>query len=366
MWLASLGIQGLRCLRQIPTLEFHTEFNLITGANAAGKTTFLEAIDLLSRARSFRSRQCKELIAKGEKEYVLRGKVEVAREGEEDTSGFQLSQRRTPERLELRCDGESLRGLSELASRLAVQAIHSDSHSLVHGSPACRRTWLDWGVFHVEPEYRRRWVAYQRALKQRNATLKARHQDPAQWDSPLVEAGEALTAMRRWYLKEIQDNVEGFARILLPGLTLELSYRPGYDEKKGLAESLSAGLSMSRESGQTLAGPHRADIGLILEGMIATRIASRGQSKLLSCCLLLAQVVFFQEIRGENCVLLFDDLSEELDGKGLERLFEALSGSEAQLFATRISDHPLKQLPQGAPGRVFHVEHGQISLTAEG
>lgn len=365
MRLASLEVRNLRCLREIPELLPHPEFNLITGPNAAGKTTFLEAIDLLARGRSFRSHQAKELVTKGEKEYLLRGRVDSGDE-KEGAIPFTLSQRRTDEKLELRCDGEPIKGLSDLAPRLAVQAIHPDSHALVHGPPARRRAWLDWGVFHVEPEYRRGWASYQRALKQRNAALKSRNQDPESWDRPLAEAGETLTAMRRRYLEEIRDPLEGFAQILLPGQDLEASYFPGYDETAGLAESLSAGLKASRESGRTTTGPHRAELGLALGGMPATRIASRGQSKLLSCCLLLAQVVLFQELRDENCILLFDDLSAELDEPHLERLLEALSGSEAQLFVTRIRDEPLERLPEGARGHVFHVEQGQISLTSGG
>ena len=363
MRLASLEVRNLRCLRDVPELLPHPDFNLITGANAAGKTTLLEAIDLLARARSFRSHRPKELITKGEKDYLLRGQVEPADDG---GTAFWLSQQRTSEKLELRCDGEPIKGLSDLAPRLAVQAIHPDSHTLVHGPPARRRAWLDWGVFHVEHKYRGVWAAYQRALKQRNAALKARHQDPTHWDRPLSEAGEALTAMRRSYLEEVLDPIEGFAQILLPGLSLELSFLPGFDESAGLAESLAAGLRASRETGQTTTGPHRAELGLMLDGMPAARIASRGQSKLLSCCLLLAQVTLFQELRSENCILLFDDLSAELDERHLGQLLEALSGCEAQLFVTRINDHPLDRLPEGAKGRAFHVEQGAISLTAEG
>ena len=365
MRLASLEVKNLRCLREIPELLPHPEFNLITGANAAGKTTFLEAIDLLARGRSFRSHQPKELVTKGEKEYLLRGRVDPGG-GEEGAIPFTLSQRRTAEKLELRCDGEPIKGLSDLAPRLAVQAIHPDSHALVHGPPARRRAWLDWGVFHVEPEYRRRWASYQRALKQRNAALKGRDGNPERWDLPLIEAGEALTAMRQRYLEEIRDPLEGFAQILLPGLTLETSYLPGYDESAGLAESLAAGLKASCESGQTTTGPHRAELSLALGGMPATRIASRGQSKLLSCCLLLAQVALFQELRDENCILLFDDLSAELDEQHLGRLLEALSANEAQLFATRVRDEPLERFPERTQGRVFHVEQGVISLTSEG
>ena len=225
MWLARLEVRGLRCLREVPELELHPTLNLITGENAAGKTTFLEAIDLLARARSFRSAQPRQLIAQEASEYLLRGRVISHAAGGEE---HQLSQRRTADQLELRCDGETLRGVAQLAPKLAVQAIHPESHALVHGAPAGRRAWLDWGVFHVEPQYHQAWSTYQRALKQRNAALKERRQDPTHWDAPLVSAGEELDRMRRAYLEEIHDAVEGFAQVLLPNQELKMEYRPGF------------------------------------------------------------------------------------------------------------------------------------------
>ena len=363
MRLTRLEVRDLRCLREVAEFRPHPDFNLVTGANAAGKTTLLEAIDLLSRARSFRSHRPKDLIAKGASSYLLRGNVAV---GDEEAAEFTLSQQRTLDNVELRCDSEPLKGLAQLAPKLAVQAIHPDSHALVDGPPARRRAWLDWGVFHVEPEYRRSWAIYQRALKQRNAALKSRKQDPTVWDASLAETGEGLTTMRRGYLEEIRDLVDGFAQILFPGQVLETDYQSGYDEEQGLAGALASGLRASQETGQTTAGPHRADLIVTLDGMSAARAASRGQAKLLSCCLLLAQVALFQDLRAEKCILLFDDLSAELDAPRLALLQEALSRTEAQLFATRVSDQPLEALPPGAGGRMFHVEHGTVTLTAEG
>ena len=44
-------------------LELHPHVNLITGANGSGKTSLLEAIYLLGRGRSFRTRHTEQLIA---------------------------------------------------------------------------------------------------------------------------------------------------------------------------------------------------------------------------------------------------------------------------------------------------------------
>ncbi len=356
MHLSRLEVQGLRCLREVPELEFHATLNLITGANAAGKTTLLEAIDLLARGRSFRTDKARELITQGETHYLIRGQVQP--EGaKEEAPPFWLSQQRTADSLELRCGQETLKGLADLAPRLAVQSIHPDSQALVHGAPARRRSWLDWGVFHVEPEYRSTWASYQRALKQRNAALKAQ-QNPQAWNAPLAEAGTLMDEQRDRYLAEARDSIEGFAQILLPGQQLEFAYRPGFDRETGLFEAL----NKSQSGIATDVGPHRADVELMLDGMPAARCASRGQTKLLAGCLLLGQIALFQEIRGERCILLVDDLAAELDASHMERMMEALAACEAQLFASCVGG-PSGAFPMASEGRMFHVEQGIISLT---
>lgn len=362
MRLTRLEIRGLRRLCEVPELEFHPELNLISGANAAGKTTLLEAVDLLARTRSFRARNPRELIAHGEKEYLLRGEVESP--GPDGARTVRLSQRRDADAVELRIDAEPAGGLAQLAARLAVQTVHPLSHRLVGGAPRLRRAWLDWGVFHVEPEYFPAWTAYRRALRQRNAALRSR-QDPRPWDAPLAQAGEVLGACRRRYLAAARDAIEGFAQILLPGHEAGLEYLPGFDAEAGLARALADGAEAARETGHTAVGPHRADVALRLDGRAAAPFVSGGQAKLLSCCLLLGQAALFQELRGESCVLLFDELTADLDGTRQARLMEALAGCEAQLFITRTGSAPA-DFPGGSAGRAFHVEQGRVSLTSGG
>ena len=362
MRLTRLEIRGLRCLREVPELEFHPALNLISGANAAGKTTLLEAVDLLARTRSFRARNPRELIAHGEREYLLRGAVESP--GPDGARTVRLSQRRDADEVELRVDAEPAGGLAQLAARLAVQTVHPLSHRLVGGAPRLRRAWLDWGVFHVEQEYFPAWSAYRRALRQRNAALRS-GQDPRPWDAPLARAGETLGASRQRYLAAACDAVEGFAQILLPGQEVGLEYLPGFDADAGLAAALADSAETARETGHTAVGPHRADVALRLDGRAAAPFISGGQAKLLSCCLLLGQVALFQELRGESCVLLFDELAADLDETRQGRLMEALDGCEAQLFITR-AGAAAPALPAGSPGRVFHVEQGRIRLTSGG
>src|SRR5262245_16231972 len=90
MSLAELRIENLRCL-EAAALEFSPELNLISGENGAGKTSILEAIFLLGRGRSFRTRTSERLIRHGQAALTVFGRshdepskaagIEISREG---------------------------------------------------------------------------------------------------------------------------------------------------------------------------------------------------------------------------------------------------------------------------------------------
>jgi DNA replication and repair protein RecF len=56
MALRRLQVTDFRCLQAVD-LPLDPEFTLISGANASGKTSVLEAIYMLGRGRSFRTRR---------------------------------------------------------------------------------------------------------------------------------------------------------------------------------------------------------------------------------------------------------------------------------------------------------------------
>src|SRR5215470_18084145 len=58
------------------TIEFSPGLNVIYGANAQGKSNWLEAIYLLATTKSFRTSHPREVINHGAKEAILRGTVE--------------------------------------------------------------------------------------------------------------------------------------------------------------------------------------------------------------------------------------------------------------------------------------------------
>src|SRR3546814_8256603 len=96
--------------------------------------------------------------------------------------------------------------LGDLCAALAAVSFEPGSHALVSGGGEPRRRYVDWGLFHVEPDFLPLWRRYARALKQRNSLLKQRVRDGQldAWEHELAEVGEPMTRLREAYLAQLQ------------------------------------------------------------------------------------------------------------------------------------------------------------------
>jgi DNA replication and repair protein RecF len=354
MSLDSLGIEDFRCIERAELL-LHGRCNLISGENASGKTSLLEAIFVLGRGRSFRTARAEALIRSGATAFQVTAKVRS------DSAQRPLGLRFSREGIEARFGGRAVTGLAELATILPVQAIDPEVHRLIEGGPQERRRYLDWGVFHVEPGFVEHWRRYQRALKQRNAALRsgAAPRVVRAWDPELIEAGRIVADFRSRYLRALAPQVAGTANRLL-GHPLEIALLQGWATERSLEESIDASWDRDRERGLTHAGPHRADVSVRFSGAAARDRISRGQQKLAAAALLMGQLRCDAEWGSGLAALLVDDPAAELDSGNLERLLGEVVNLPAQLFITALdaSNPVLESLPDG---HRFHVEHGKVT-----
>ena len=337
--------------------------NLLVGDNGAGKTSVLEAIHLLGYGRSFRGRVRDGLVQQGAEA------LEVFAEWREGAGRLRRAGlRHAGQDWEGRLDGERVAQLGDLCAALAVVTFEPGSHVLVTGGSEPRRRLLDWGLFHVEPGFLRLWRRYARALKQRNALLKAGsgdHQLDA-WDQELADAGDPLTRHRHEYLERLAPRLREDSADLLPaGGLARLDFLPGWrQEEVSLADALLLARARDRAVGHTTVGPHRADWRIVHAGIPGREALSRGQAKLTALSLLLAQAGLHAELRQDWPVVLLDDLASELDRGHQQRVLARLLTSGAQVFITG-TEIPSALVGLDAPARLFHVEQGAIKAEAD-
>lgn len=340
--------------------------NLLLGANGIGKTSYLEALHLVSYGRSFRGRVRDGLIR--QQQPALDVFVQWLPDAGEEGNGLPRrgGLRHSGQEWTARLDGEDVAQLGQLCAALAVVTFEPGSHVLISGGGEARRRFLDWGLFHVEPGFTPLWRRYSRALKQRNALLKqgaSRHALEA-WDHELIQAGEPLTSARLHYIARLQEQLLPLAAHTAPALQLQgLTYQPGWRRHEmSLADALLLAQERDRSQGFTSVGPHRADWSVDFAELVGREMLSRGQAKLTALACLLAQAADFASERGHWPVLCLDDLGSELDEPHQGRILDWLHGLPVQALITAT------ELPKAFAGRqctVFHVEHDGNAVLAE-
>jgi DNA replication and repair protein RecF len=331
----------------------------LTGGNGSGKTSVLEALHLMAYGRSFRGRVRDGLVRAGTPALeVFVEWQETSGQGRTRRAGL----RHGGQSWQGRLDGADLAQLGDLCAALAVVTFEPGSHALVTGAAEQRRRFLDWGLFHVEPEFLDLWRRYSRALKQRNALLKARgHASQLEaWERELVRFGEPLTHHRERYLEQLQPHVQATGGALLPEAgEWSLQFQPGWRrEELPLADALLLARDRDLAAGFTSVGPHRADWRILQSGIPGRDALSRGQAKLTALAALLGQAEHQAALRGEWPVVALDDLASELDRDHQRLVLRRLAGYGAQVVIT--GTEPPAGLDGDLPVTMFHVEHRGI------
>lgn len=349
--LTGLKLRDFRCF---PALEFAAApgAQFIVGDNAQGKTSILEAAAVLLRLASPRSSTLAPLTRFGAASFSVQGRFGTA----------EMQFRWSPETRRLVLDGKPQTSPGEYLRAARVVYFGNSDVELVRGSGDGRRRFLDFVGAQIEPLYRSNLRAYEKALRSRNRLLKAtpmRRREVEAYDVPLLDAGALLTDLRRNLITELvpwaqraQSAIRGQVG---EGEQLLLEYQPGG------GSDFPAALAASRDDEtrlrQTVVGPHRDDLNLLLGGQMASAFGSEGQQRTLALALKLAQAGLMESVTRTPPLLLLDDIFGELDPLRRNALLSALP-SHAQWLVT--TTH-LDWLDAAPAGPVWHLRDGRLT-----
>lgn len=354
MHLTRLRLTDFRCF---DTVDLHPAagINVITGDNASGKTSLIEAIFFLGRGQSFRQSAARPAIRQGSNAFTVHGEV-----AQQDKRSYRLAIQRTGAGIRYRYNEYSNTTRLDLVNALPLQLIDPNVHRLLEQGPRFRRHFLDWGVFHVEHEFFPAWRRYRRALRQRNRALKAHwaKKDVIAWDAELVQNAEVVDACRRAYIDDLRAHLPAQAKQLLGDEPLEIQYESGWRGDEGFGAALAASIDQDQRAGFTQQGPHRADLRIKVASTTARDWVSRGQQKVLTAALLIVQARLLHLRRGLRPVLLIDDMAAELGPTYRETLATEIRALGGQAFLTFLE--PALVPAALDPEAMFHVEHGCV------
>lgn len=340
-------IEYFRNIKQC-SLQLDEGVNILIGENAAGKTSILEAMHYIARGQSFRTKNVSHIINQKSDYFQLLATMDT---------GSILGMRRSTSEIIARLNREPIKKLSTLAKCIPLFLITPNSHELIEKGPEYRRRFIDWGLFHVEPGYGKIIQEYRRVLKQRNAALRASPSECSVWDPGLVRCAENLDQLRDSYIKKLSPIFIRIYKELVSKSMISLHYAPGWRQGTSLSDLLKEKLSIDAERGFTSIGPHRADLSIKVDGVIARDVLSRGQQKMAVVALIIAQTKLASEFIVP--ILLIDDLSSELDIEHQAKLMYLIRDIRCQTIITTVNPSILEMATNYS---LFHVERGIVSL----
>ncbi len=338
MRVVRLEVVGFRNIAE-EQLEPSPGLNLFYGENAQGKTSLLEALYVLGRARSFRTPRLLDIIQHGQPQALVRGIVE--RRGTHVELAVQLN----PRARALFVNGKRTT-LSGYLGHLAVFVCSLERMDVIRGEPEHRRHFLDEGVLSLDPKYAHTLEEYQRVLRQKNRLLKlaAESNDPRRfieeievWNEQLIHYGALIHRARTRYVELLQRHLPadlfGSERIAIRYISSLAAHGDVSEYETLLAERLRVRLAAELAIGHALVGPHRDELAITFDGRELRQYGSLGQQRSALIVLDLAQVSVYNSAFEEEAVFLLDDVDAELDRRRIARVLECLQG-RAQCFLT--------------------------------
>ncbi|MDD1784042.1 DNA replication/repair protein RecF [Enterovibrio sp. ZSDZ35] len=356
MALSRLSIHDLRNIEACD-LSLSSGFNFLVGANGSGKTSVLEAVYYLGHGRSFRSQLTGRVIRHQQDRLVVHGRVDMG-----DVLLPVGLQKNRDGSTEVKIGEEKGQKLVQLAEVLPMQLITPEGFELLTGGPKFRRAFIDWGVFHAEPQFYPVWSRVKRLTKQRNALMKTArsYRELSYWDAELAPLANQIDQWRREYIDKLSARAASLCDAFLPEYEIKLNYTRGWDKDADYAELLRENFLRDQHLGYTVSGPHKSDLRLRVGATPVEDVLSRGQLKLMVCALRLAQGQQLTEDKGKQCIYLIDDFASELDSRRRALLAEQLKATGAQVFVSAISADQVAEMCD-ENSKMFHVEHGKIA-----
>jgi DNA replication and repair protein RecF len=341
-----------RCFRSLD-LEVSPAGAILTGDNAQGKTTILEALCVLVRLQSPRTHRMATLARHGEGSFGIAG----------DPWACERQVRYSREGLGVSADGDLCPSQTAyLHDGGLVVWMGNEDLELIRGPGEGRRRYLDFLGAQLDPLYRRAWSRYRRALRAKNLLLKEsrpRTAEIASYEEILIEHGTVISQARARLVGELAPLAAAAQRIVSgreEPLTLHYLSASGTD----LRTSLMQAREREARLRQAVVGPHRDDLDLRIHGMPAADFASEGQQRTLALALKLAQGQLLEQRGGKLPIYLMDDIFGELDPSRRNALMQHLP-AQAQKWITTTHLDWLRETPGLGELERLRVADGHVA-----
>lgn len=337
------------------------EVTIIYGPNASGKSSILEAINLIAMGRSQRAEYDKELIS------FEHDHARVTLHLQDGNHKTELEKKAKPAKLEVFVSKSELsentarkkfllngvsKQLNTFASTLKCSLFTPTDIEIITDGPSVRRKFLDQMLSLTSKEYRTALTNLIKVIKNRNKILeKIRdenrgHDELSFWNNLLVTESRIIHTSRKSFFSFIQELLNIKGQLLDPTCaSLMASYKISEVTNERLAEYEQREIA----SKSTLIGPTRDDFSVLLNSHDISNYGSRGQQRVAVLALKICEIEYIEHASPNQTrpILLLDDIFSELDEKHRKQILEIVKLQ--QTIITTADKHYLKELGSNIP-----------------
>ena len=328
-------------------ISWGPQLNIIYGNNGQGKTSWLEAIHILARTKSFRTQRLQETIRFGEHIATINGRVTA---GVNLERNLQVTLQDNAKTILVNSKRETL---ARYISQLQVFSFTAADLDVVRGMPEARRRFLDKGISSIRPAYLQTIADYGRVIKQKNKLLQMANESElslervaelvAPWNDQLISLAGNIHNERTHFVAGLNEQLE---RQLFDRRDLTTRYVSCLEGKgdlndyeRLLEERINLRLAAELASGHSLIGPHRDDLEILLDSREIRVFGSSGQQRSTLLLLDLAAISLYNLASNDQPVFVIDDVDAELDERRIQRLLEYLENRTQTFITTSKRSH---------------------------
>ncbi len=324
-------------------LEKPKRLIIIVGENASGKTNIVEALQLVTAAKSFRNPQWASVVSFNSTncavEFIFeqnKRHLEIKMEIENNKRSYYLNGKR--------------KNVNEICGLTPGVIFIPDDLDIIKNSSEVRRELIDETGQQLSKNYNSILNDYKKTLKQRNNILKEQKERTIDqkvldsWNENLVILGAMLFVNRIKIYKKLTEYASQYYLKLTSNEILTSEYIPSFNDNKEeipyvslfdlnkdaveelLRKALNKVIYEEKTRGKTLIGPHRDEINFFINNREARSFASQGQQRSIALALKLGQLSLIRELSGNQPILLLDDVMSELDEKRRNELIKVIDG----------------------------------------
>lgn len=336
---------------------------ILVGPNAVGKTSIVEAVQMVTALKSFRTSQYRQMVTWGHDRALV--KANLVGDGRDLDLRLGIEEGKRIYQL----NGKTKR-VGELKGLMPAVTFCPDDLNLAKGPHSARRDAVDALGGQLSKNFYAVRSDYAKLIRQKNKALKEELPDAYidSIDDLLVRVGVQLMAHRMVITGKMRDPFRRFYEEITAGKeSLDMVYVPSWVEsnrgegdvsretweqiaidentfdrtvaKDRLSSVISENRLLERSRKRAVFGPQADKIDFLLDGRNALHYSSQGQQRSIVLAFKLAEATVISETLDQKPILLLDDVMSELDEARRRYFMEFISDDMQTIITTTNEDY---------------------------